>query len=186
VLGIVPTHRWPATDAAHEMSVRAGLATALRNGATTEERTAALVSLLHALKVAHKVVDPGSVGLSKKELNANAKRIAERDWAAKAVRQAIDNRNAAIIAADDLWSRVCRHTWWPPTHQVAPDVGVKVEPGPPRSTRCVTCSGQLATRSRPARMVGCGPGARRTGWEPAKTWPAAGAPSLVTGPSKRC
>jgi hypothetical protein len=99
VLGIFPTHRWPAADAAHEMSVRAGLAAALRNGATTEERTGALVSLLHALKVAHKVMDPGSVGLSKKELNANAKRIAEGDWAAKAVRQAIDSRNAAIIAA---------------------------------------------------------------------------------------
>ena len=99
VLGIFPTHRWPAVDAAHEMSVRAGLATALRNGATTEERTGALVSLLHALKVAHKVMDPGSVGLSKKELNANANRIAKGDWAARAVRQAIDNTNAAIIAA---------------------------------------------------------------------------------------
>ena len=44
-------------------------------------------------------MDPGSVGLSKKELNANAKRIAEGDWAAKAVRQAIDSTNAAIFAA---------------------------------------------------------------------------------------
>ena len=99
VLGIFPTHRWPAADAAHEKSLRAGLDTALRNGATTDERTGALISLLYALKVAHKVIDPGSVGLSKKEVNANAKRIAEGDWAAKAVRQAIDSTNAAIIAA---------------------------------------------------------------------------------------
>lgn len=99
VLGIFPRHRWPATDAAHEMSVRAGLATALRNGTTTEERTSALIALLHALNVAHKVMRPGSVGLPKKELNAHAKRIAEGDWAAKAVRQAIDSTNATIIAA---------------------------------------------------------------------------------------
>jgi Golgi phosphoprotein 3 (GPP34) len=99
VLGIFPTHRWPAADATHEVSVRTGLATGLRDGATTDERTGALVALLHALKVEHKVVDPGAVGLSKKELNANAERIAEGDWAAKAVRQAIDDTDTAIIAA---------------------------------------------------------------------------------------
>jgi hypothetical protein len=99
VLGIFPAHRWPAADAAHETSVRSELATALRNGATTDERTGALVSLLHALKVAHKVMEPSSVGLSKKELDAIAERIAEGDWAARAVRKAIDSRNAAIIAA---------------------------------------------------------------------------------------
>lgn len=67
--------------------------------ARLRERTGALVSLLHALKDAHKVMDPGSVGLSKKELNANTNRIAEGDWAARAVRQAIDSTNAAVIAA---------------------------------------------------------------------------------------
>jgi hypothetical protein len=99
ILGIFPTHRWPSKDAAHESTVRAGLVTALREGATSEARTGALVSLLLALKAVHKAVDPGSVGLSKKELNANAKRIAEGEWAAKAVRQAIDSMNAAVIAA---------------------------------------------------------------------------------------
>jgi len=99
ILGIFPTHRWPAKDAAHESSVRAGLVSALRAGATAEARTGALISLLLALRAVHKAVDPGSVGLSKKELNANAKRIAEGDWAAKAVRQAIDSMIAAIIAA---------------------------------------------------------------------------------------
>jgi hypothetical protein len=49
VLGIFPTHRWPAADAAHEVSVRTGLATGLRDGATTDERIGALVALLHAL-----------------------------------------------------------------------------------------------------------------------------------------
>ena len=99
ILGIFPTHRWPAKDAAHESSVRAGLVSALRAGATADARTGALISLLLALRAVHKAVDQGSVGLSKKELNANAKRIAEGDWAAEAVRQAIDSMIAAIIAA---------------------------------------------------------------------------------------
>jgi hypothetical protein len=99
ILGIFPTHRWPSNDAAHESSVRAGLVTALSVGTATEARTRALISLLLALHAVHKTVDPASVGLSKKELNANAKRIAEGDWAAKAVRQAIDSMNTAVIAA---------------------------------------------------------------------------------------
>lgn len=99
ILGVFPTHRWPSNDAAHESSVRAELVTSLREGVTTAPRTGALISLLLALRAVHKAVDPASVGLSKKELNANAKRIAEGDWAAKAVRQAIDSMNAAVIAA---------------------------------------------------------------------------------------
>jgi hypothetical protein len=99
VLGIFPTHRWPSNDAAHESSIRTALLTALREGATEEARTAALISLLLALNAVHKTVDPDSLGLSKTELKQNAKRIAEGDWAAKAVRQAIDSINAAVIAA---------------------------------------------------------------------------------------
>ena len=99
ILGIVPTHRWPAEHADHEAAVRASLVTALRHGVTTDARTGALVSLLFALKAVHKAVDPDSVGLSKRELNARAERIAEGDWAAKAVRSAIDSRDTAIIIA---------------------------------------------------------------------------------------
>lgn len=99
VLGIFPTHRWPSEDAAHESAVRAGVVTALRDGGTTEPRTGALIALLLALNAVHKAVDPGVVGLSKKELKAHAKQIAEGGWAAKAVRQAIDSTNVAVIAA---------------------------------------------------------------------------------------
>ena len=99
VLGIFASHRWPALDSAHESTVRAGLVTALRAGATAEARTGALVSLLLALDAVHRAVDPGAVGLSRRELRANAKRIAEGDWAGTAVRHAIDSMNAAVIAA---------------------------------------------------------------------------------------
>ena len=99
VLGVLPTHRWPSRDATHEASVRAELVTALRAGATTEARTGALVSLLLALDAVRTTVDPGSVGLTRKELDANARRIAEGDWAGRAVGHAIDAMNAAVIAA---------------------------------------------------------------------------------------
>ena len=99
ILGIFPTHRWPAEHTGHETAVRASLATALRHGLTTDARTRALVSLLFALKAVPKAVPPESVGLSKRELNASAKRIAEGDWAGRAVRSAIDTNTAVIIAA---------------------------------------------------------------------------------------
>lgn len=99
ILGVFPTHRWPSSDAAHEDSVRALLMQALRSGGTDDVRIAALVSLLHSLKAVAKVVDPAVVGVTKKELNENAKRIAEGGWASEAVRQAIDAMLAAVIAA---------------------------------------------------------------------------------------
>lgn len=98
ILGIFPTHRWPAEQTGHEAAVRACLATALRHGAATDARTGALVALLLALKAVPKAVAPESVGLSEEELNASAKRIAEEDWVGKAVRLAI-NRRTAIIAS---------------------------------------------------------------------------------------
>jgi hypothetical protein len=99
ILGIIPTRRWPAEHTDHEASVRAGLITALRQGGTTDARTRALVSLLHALKAVHKAVDPDSAGLSKPELKASAKRIAEGNWVGKAVRSAIDTETAIIAAS---------------------------------------------------------------------------------------
>ena len=99
VLGIFPTHRWPTKDAGHEAAVRAALETALRIGAASDARTGALVALLSALKAVHEVVDPEAVGLSRRELDTSAARIAEGDWAATAVRSAIDSMMAAIIAA---------------------------------------------------------------------------------------
>ena len=99
ILGIFPTHRWPAVDAVHEQSVRAQLEESLRRGVAGDGRTGALVSLLHALKAVDKAVDAGEAGLTKKELRARAGRIAEGDWASQAVRKAIDELTAALVAA---------------------------------------------------------------------------------------
>lgn len=99
LLGIFPRHRWPANDASHEDSVRALLTDALRAGATDDVRVGALVSLLHALKAVSKILDPVAVGTTKQEMEANAKRIAEGNWGSEAVRKALDEMMAAVVAA---------------------------------------------------------------------------------------
>jgi len=59
-----------------------------------DERTAALVSLLYAVKAEHKVVDG-----TRRELRARAKQIAEGEWAGSAVSQAVQAVRATITAA---------------------------------------------------------------------------------------
>jgi hypothetical protein len=97
VLGLFPRRRWPAADSAHEADVRRQLGGALLHGAHPDDRTAALVSLLSALDIVHKVVD--REGRTPKEVKERAKEIAEGDWAAKAVRDAVAATQAAVMVA---------------------------------------------------------------------------------------
>lgn len=99
VLGLIPTRRWPTQDDRPESRIRADIASALRTGAAEEAHVAALISLLLALDVLNKVVDPHDLGLTSSQMRNRARTIAEGDWASQAVRQAIDSLNAAIIAA---------------------------------------------------------------------------------------
>jgi len=99
ILGIFPTHTWPAQDASHEAQVRELLTQALVQQTAPDTRSAALIALLHALRCEHKVVDPEPYGLSKRQLAARAGEIAQGNWASGAVRKAIDEMNAAVIAA---------------------------------------------------------------------------------------
>jgi hypothetical protein len=99
VLGLFPTTRWPAGDARHEKALRDRLHAALPAGVAPDERTACLVSLLHALRAVPRVMDPDVVGVPKRQLNANAKRIAEGDWASAAVRSSIDAMSSAVAVA---------------------------------------------------------------------------------------
>ena len=100
VLAVVPVHRRPTVDPSHEEGVRLQLAGALRSGTTDDVRAGSLIALLHALEAVAKVVDPADVGIARKELNANAERIAEGNWGSQAVRDAIDALLAAVIAAN--------------------------------------------------------------------------------------
>jgi hypothetical protein len=96
ILGLFPVTRWPVLDSAHEEAVRGSLTAALVEGAEPDARTAALVALLHAIGRAHKTVP--HEGLPSSEVRKRAKRIAEGDWAAKAVKDAIEASTAAIAA----------------------------------------------------------------------------------------
>ena len=56
VLGLFPRTLWPTVDSAHEEEVRRRLSDVLVRGLTPDQRTAALVALLHAVGRADKVV----------------------------------------------------------------------------------------------------------------------------------
>jgi hypothetical protein len=96
VLGLFPVTRWPAKDARHESEVRAALENVLKLGMQPDERTAALIALLSALNVVPKVVTDA---VDKKALKQRAQQIAESDWAASAVRKAVQEMQAAITAS---------------------------------------------------------------------------------------
>ena len=95
VLGVFPVRTWPAADPSRKAEVRQHVTQALVDAAAPDERTAALIALLHALKCEHKVVDPRSYQLSRRQLRKRAAEIAQGNWASKAVREAIDEEIAA-------------------------------------------------------------------------------------------
>ena len=96
-LGIFPTRTWPAQDPSHEAEVRQLVTQALIHSAAPDERTAALIALLHALKCEHKVVDPRACQLSRRQLRKRAAEIAQGNWTSEAVRKAIDEEIAAGV-----------------------------------------------------------------------------------------
>lgn len=98
-LGIFPTRAWPTQDAGPEAEVRQTVTQALVQQSSPDQRTAAIVALLHALKCEHKVVDPRSYQMSRRQLRARAAEIAEGNWASDAVRRAIAEMAAAVAAS---------------------------------------------------------------------------------------
>jgi hypothetical protein len=94
VLGLFPTRRLPANDVTHERTVREKIAAALA-GDTPDDRTAALVALLSALDAVTSVFEVPD----KRAAKRRAKEIAEGQWAAAAVRKAVQAVQAATMAA---------------------------------------------------------------------------------------
>jgi hypothetical protein len=97
ILGVFPVRRWPAQDASDEAEVRRLMTQALVQQEAPDARTAALIALAHAVGCVDKVVDARQHGLSKRQLRARAKKIAEGNWASAAVRKAIEDMMAAVI-----------------------------------------------------------------------------------------
>jgi len=95
IFGVFPVRRWPAQDGSHEAEVRRLMTQTLVQQVAPDTRTAALIALVHAVGCVDKIVDPGQHGLSKRELRARAKKIAEGNWASAAVRKAIEEMMAS-------------------------------------------------------------------------------------------
>ena len=94
VLGIFQHPTWPTDETGPEEDVRERLHTALIAGLTPTERSVALIGLLQATGLLTKVVPTED----KKSLRRRAKELSEGDWAAKAVKDAIDEVAAATAA----------------------------------------------------------------------------------------
>ena len=98
-LGIFPTRTWPAQDAQHEEQVRDLVLQTLVQQTSPDDRTAALIALLHALRCEHKIIDPSPYHLSRRQLRTRAAEIAEGNWASAAVHKVISDMNSAAAAA---------------------------------------------------------------------------------------
>lgn len=94
VLGFIPRTTWPAGDDAAEDDVRQRLQSTLVSGLAPTERTLVLIALLQVTGLLPKVV----TAEDKRALKARAKQLTEGDWAAKAVKDAIDEVTAATVA----------------------------------------------------------------------------------------
>lgn len=97
ILGLFPTSTWPAADVSHERQLRDRLHAVLVQGLEPDPRTAGLVALLSAVDHAHKVVDRGT--LSAGQVRRRAKEIADGDWGADAVKDAVAAAQAAVVTA---------------------------------------------------------------------------------------
>jgi hypothetical protein len=94
ILGLFPTTTWRFTKPEVRSELQAGVAGVLTGKGEPDERQAALVSLLYAVKAEHKLVDG-----PRRELRARAKEIADGEWAGSAVSQAVRAVQATIAAA---------------------------------------------------------------------------------------
>ena len=75
VLGLYSRRRWPTVGTAHEDDVRRKVGDALVRGSRPDDRTAALIAVLSALDLTHKVVD--REGLPARQVKKRAKEIAD-------------------------------------------------------------------------------------------------------------
>lgn len=96
VLGLFPRTRWPAADVRYEAAVRQRLTDVLVLGVQPDPRTVALVALLQAVDQVPAAVD--HTGLTRGEVRRRAKHLAQGEWAAEAVRKAVDATTGAMVA----------------------------------------------------------------------------------------
>jgi hypothetical protein len=94
ILGVLPVTTWPPVDAGPRAELRGRVAAVLLDGARPDQHLAVLISLVHAVKAEHKIVDG-----PRRQLRARAAEVAAGEWAGKAVRKAIQAVEAGVAAA---------------------------------------------------------------------------------------
>lgn len=95
VLGLFPTTRWPAQDAAYEEQVKGQVAGALLKGLEPDGRTGAIISVLTAADMLKTVVDKQDLKAAK----VRGKEIGEGNWASDSIRKVIQEAQSAIAVA---------------------------------------------------------------------------------------
>lgn len=95
LLGVFPARRWPAADGTYREQLRERIRSAVVEGGAPDTRTAALIALLSAADAVPKIL-PGE---NKRAVRRRAKEIAAGEWAAKAVRDAVNSIDAALLVA---------------------------------------------------------------------------------------
>ena len=88
LLGLVPRTTWPALDTSREDQLRRSVTVCLGDGGRPDERTAALIALLAAVDQAHRAITPNHAATTR-QLKKRAAQIAEGQWPAKAVKDAV-------------------------------------------------------------------------------------------------
>jgi Golgi phosphoprotein 3 len=95
LLLIFPTKRYPQTDPMPEYGIRERVRQALRGMTPPDERTAALISLVHACELTGMLFDKGE----RREAKRRAKEIGASQPVGSAVARVIEAAKAAVVAA---------------------------------------------------------------------------------------
>ncbi|MET0233574.1 MAG: GPP34 family phosphoprotein [Kibdelosporangium sp.] len=94
VLGLFRTQRLPSNDNTYENELRSRLSAVLTGAQQPDDRTGPLLALLHATDAVTRVLPVDD----KRAAKRRAKEVAEGDWAAAAVRKAVQAVQSAVIA----------------------------------------------------------------------------------------
>ena len=94
VMGIFPAKSYVITKEAPRDEVRKAVGEVALGYRGADARTGSLITLLHAVKAVHKVVEG-----DKRDVTKRAKDIAAGNWAGDAVRRAVEAIQAGVVAA---------------------------------------------------------------------------------------
>ncbi|MFV2117614.1 GOLPH3/VPS74 family protein [Streptomyces sp. Act-28] len=102
-LGLFPVRRYPEADGTVERELRDRLERVVLRGARPDDRTSALIALLHGAGL-HGIAFPG---VPRKKTEPRMTTIAEGQWAADSVRRAIRDMQATMAAVTAVTIITC-------------------------------------------------------------------------------